>query len=104
MFGSADLELFWIPQPEMNNPSNTTGSVTSEAVHIYPQAHLEFDGGAGPGIPERKALSQRHVLLRQQTSQRHRQITQGAFVLVIFYLCIKTEEDLLYNKSATSTI
>lgn len=59
---------------------------------FYPQGHFKFDGGAGPGVPERKALSQRHVLLHQQSAQRHRQVTQSAFVLVIFYLCIKEKK------------
>lgn len=61
---------------------------------IYPQGHLKFDGGAGSGVLERKALSQRHVLLRQQAAQKHRQITQGAFVLIIFHLCVEREEEL----------
>lgn len=69
-------------------------NICLDTIHVYPQSHLKFDGGAWPGVPERKALSQRHVLLSQQTAQRHRQIPQGAFVLVIFYLCIKKEYPL----------
>lgn len=64
-----------------------TSRMRRDRVRFYPQGHLEFNGGAGPGVFERKTLSQRQVLLRQQAAQRHRQITQGAFVLVIFHLC-----------------
>lgn len=71
-----------------------SGPVRSEAVDVYPQGHFKFDGGAGPRVLERKTLSQRHFLLHQQAAQRHRQVPQSAFVLVIFYLCIK-KEDLL---------
>lgn len=67
------------------------GSARGRAVHSHPQGHLQFDGGAGSGVLQRKALSQRHVLLRQQAAQRHRQITQGAFMLVVFHLCIRKE-------------
>lgn len=66
----------------------------SDALHFYPQGHFQFDGGAGSRVLEGEALSQRHVLLRQQAAQRHRQTTQGAFVLIIFHLSIKKEEYL----------
>lgn len=60
-----------------------------DAACFYPQSHLKFDGGAGPRILEGKTLIQCHVLLHQQATQRHRQVTQSAFVLVVFYLCKK---------------
>lgn len=71
-----------------------TQQARGDTLHDYPQRHLEFDGGARPRVPERKALSQRHVFLSQQTAQRHRQITQGASVLVILYLCIDKKDGL----------
>lgn len=52
----------------------------------HPQGHLKLDSGAGARVPEGEALSQRHVLLGQQDAQRHRQVSQRALVLVIFYL------------------
>lgn len=52
----------------------------------HPEGHLQLDGGAGARVPERKALSQRHVLLGQQDVQRHRQVPQRALVLVVFHL------------------
>lgn len=52
----------------------------------HPERHLQLDGGTGTRVPERKAPSQRHVLLGQQDVQRHRQVSQRALVLVIFHL------------------
>lgn len=52
----------------------------------HPQSHLQSDDGAGAGVLQGEALSQRHVLLFQQEAQRHRQISQCALVLVIFHL------------------
>lgn len=101
LFESAEFQhLFLFPQPKMNNPYITNSTEDQwDVVHFYPQGHLKFDSGAGPGVLKRKALSQRHVLLRQQAAQRHRQITQGAFMLVIFHLCMNKEGLLLRHVS-----
>lgn len=77
---SSPPRVLWFPVRKNPYITNASRSIS------YPQGHLKFDGGAGSGVPERKALSQRHVLLCQQHAQRHRQISQRAFVLVIFYL------------------
>lgn len=83
---SADPDyLFW--SIERNNP-NVNIALRSLT---YPQSHFKFNDGAGSGVLQRKALSQCHILLCQQDAQRHGEISQGAFVLVIFHLWVQTE-------------